>query len=280
MPFFGAHLSVSEGYSQLFSAADDIGCRAVQIFAKNQRQWESKPIDSSSTVSFKESKAKSNVKYMNVHASYLLNLVTPDDNVFNKSVSSLLDDMKRAEMLGIKDIVVHPGSHMGSGETLGIARIAQAINIIFKENEFCNLLLETTSGQGTSIGWKFEHIRDIISKIKDSGRAFVCYDTCHTFAAGYDIRTKESFEETFGSFDRTIGISKIKLFHINDSKNELGTRKDRHEFLGKGFIGMEAFKMLVNDLRFKDSPMILEVPGDYDDFKKEIRNLKSLIKKI
>ena len=279
MPMLGAHLSVSQGYDELFLAADKIGCEAVQIFAKNQRQWENKPIEASSASSFREKRAKSNVQYANVHASYLLNLVTPDDKVFNKSVASLLDDMNRAELLGISDTVVHPGSHMGSGDKIGIARIAGAIEIILNENSFCNLLLETTSGQGTSIGWRFEHIRDILSKLKDSKRVFVCYDTCHTFAAGYDIRTAEEYEKTFDLFDRIVGIDKIRLFHINDSKNELGTRKDRHEFLGKGFIGIDAFRMLVNDSRFKDHPMILEVPGDYDDFKKEIKTLNSFIKR-
>jgi len=279
MPIFGAHLSVSEGYSELFSAADEIGCKAVQIFAKNQRQWESKFIEFSSALLFKNSCKKSQVKYINIHSSYLLNLVTLDEIIFNKSVASLIDDLKRGEMLGITDVVVHPGSHMGAGDIVGISRISQAINLILRESEFGNILLETTSGQGTSIGWRFEHLRDIISNVKNKKRIYVCYDTCHTFAAGYDIRTDKSYKKTMNEFDKIIGLDKLKLFHLNDSKNDINTHKDRHEFLGKGFIGMNAFKIIVNDERFKEIPMILEVPGEYEDFKKEIKTLNSLLVK-
>ncbi|MGE3063142.1 MAG: deoxyribonuclease IV [bacterium] len=277
MPILGAHLSVSEGYSEMFFAADRIGCEAIQIFAKNQRQWESKPLEKSVCENFKKSLFESKVKYIGIHASYLLNLASLDETIFNKSISSLIDDLKRGERLGIDDIVLHPGSHLGIGESLGVRRIVEAINIIFKETESGNVLLETTSGQGTSVGWRFEHLRDIISAVKSNKRLFVCYDTCHTFAAGYDIRTKSSYEETMNAFDRIIGIKRLKLFHLNDSKNEFNTRKDRHEFIGKGFIGQDAFAYLMNDKRFKDIPMILEVPGNYEDFEKEIVVLKRLI---
>ncbi|HAV92617.1 TPA: deoxyribonuclease IV [candidate division WOR-3 bacterium] len=279
MPIFGAHLSISSGYDELFASADRIDCEAVQIFAKNQRQWESAPLAVSSTAVFKNSRKESNVKYMNVHSSYLLNLVTMNDEIYNKSISSLIDDMKRASILGIEDTVVHPGSHLGAGDTLGILRISEAINFIFSKEKQGNILLETTAGQGTSIGWKFDHLRDIISKVKQKDRIFVCYDTCHTFAAGYDIRTKSDYEKTMNEFDKIVGFSKLKLFHINDSKNEFNTRKDRHEFLGRGYIGIDAFGYLVNDSRFENTPMILEVPGEAEDFKKEIQNLKRLMKK-
>lgn len=279
MPFFGAHLSVAAGYEELFLAADEIGCEAVQIFAKNQRQWESKPIENGASESFRKARAASKVRYVNIHASYLLNLLSPDPELLNRSVASLMDDMKRGKELGIEDTVIHPGSHLGSGESEGIKRITHALNLIFERTDFGNVLLETTAGQGTSVGWKFEHLRDIISGIKRQERIFVCYDTCHTFSAGYDLRNKEEYDKTFASFDSTVGIEKLRLFHLNDSKNDIGSRKDRHEFIGRGYIGATAFSFLVNDKRFSELPMVLEVPGDYSDFVREIKLLRRMRKR-
>lgn len=274
MPLFGAHLSVSDGFESMFETADSINCRSVQIFAKNQRRWESKPMEKQSADSFKKSMKSSDVKYVIAHASYLLNLASGDSEIWNRSLANLLDDMNRCSMLGITDVVFHPGAHLGEGESKGIERVSKALNILFSENKECSILIETTAGQGTNIGFRFEHIRDILSKLKREDRAFVCYDTAHTFAAGYDIRTKSAYENTFMLFDSIIGLGKLKTFHINDSKAEFSSKKDRHEFIGKGFIGEEAFKMLAKDKRFKNHPMILEVPGGIDEFRTDIELLK------
>ncbi len=278
MPLFGAHLSISSGFKDMFETADRINCQAVQIFAKNQRRWSSKFIEKDQIEDFVESKKNSKVKYVNIHGSYLLNLASKDQNVFEKSIENIIDDMKRAEFLKIEDLVLHPGNHLGNGENYGIKRISQGLDIIFENSDYGNILLETTAGQGSSLGYRFEHLRDIISYSKYEKRLFVCYDTCHTFQAGYDIRNYEVYKKTFEDFDRIIGLKKLKLFHLNDSKSDFNQRKDRHEFIGKGFLGKESFKILINDKRFKDLPMILEVPGDVDEYENDLSLLRSLLK--
>ncbi|MEO0237035.1 MAG: deoxyribonuclease IV [candidate division WOR-3 bacterium] len=277
MPFLGAHLSVSEGFLKMFKTADMIKCSAVQIFAKNQRRWESKFFDLEEIDDFKKGFNSSNVKYVNIHASYLLNLASKDKEIFKKSIDNLIDDLKRAEKLKIDDVVFHPGNHLGEGEEYGIKRVAEGLNIVCEKTDFGNILLETTAGQGSSIGYRFEHLRDIIAKTKYEKRLFVCYDTCHTFEAGYDIREKDVFEKTFESFDRIIGLKKLKLFHLNDSKYDLNMKKDRHEFIGKGFLGLKSFEILLKDKRFKDHPMVLEVPGDVSDYEHDLKILYSLL---
>jgi len=263
----------------MIETAGSIGCRAVQLFAKNQRRWESKALESDAIVEFKKNAEKSEIEYYIVHASYLLNLASPDMLLRNRSIANLLDDVLRCEELGIEDVVMHPGSHLGEGEAVGIKRISEALNIILNKTKKCSILIETTAGQGTNIGYKFEHMRDIISQINIKERVMVCYDTAHTFAAGYDIRDALSFDKTFDEFDRVIGLSKLKTFHVNDSKVEYLSKKDRHEFIGKGFIGLQAFKLLVNDKRFKKHPMILEVPGDLKEYKRDIKLLSGLMEK-
>ncbi|MEO0289214.1 MAG: deoxyribonuclease IV [candidate division WOR-3 bacterium] len=277
MPFLGAHLSVSEGFLKMFETADMIKCSAVQIFAKNQRRWESKFFDLDEIDDFKKGFKSSNVKYVNIHASYLLNLASKDKEIFKKSIDNLVDDLKRAEKLKIDDVVFHPGNHLGEGEEYGIKRVAEGLDIICEKIAYGNILLETTAGQGSSIGYRFEHLRDIISKTKYEKRLFVCYDTCHTFEAGYDIRERDVFEKTFESFDRIIGLKKLKLFHLNDSKYDLAMRKDRHEFIGKGFLGLKSFEMLLKDKRFKNHPMVIEVPGDVADYEHDLKILYSLL---
>lgn len=270
MPLFGAHLSVSDGYKNMFETADSINCRSVQIFSKNQRRWESKPMESSDADFFKKSFESSKVRYVVSHASYLLNLASGDNIIWNKSLSNLLDDMERCSMLGIGHVVFHPGAHLGDGEEIAIKRVSKALNILLSQTEGVEILIETTAGQGTNIGYRFEHLRDIIAGVKDEKRVFVCYDTAHTFAAGYDIRNKNSYEKTFKEFDSVIGLNRLKAFHINDSKADFESRKDRHEFIGRGFLGEEPFRMLAKDKRFKEHPMILEVPGDVDEFRRDI----------
>lgn len=277
MPFLGAHLSVSEGFLKMFETADLIKCSAVQIFAKNQRRWKSKFFDLDEIENFQKGFISSKVKYINIHASYLLNLASKDKEIFKKSIDNLLDDLKRAEKLTINDVVFHPGNHLGEGEEYGVNRVAEGLNIIFEKMDYGNILLETTAGQGSSIGYRFEHLRDIISKTKYEKRLFVCYDTCHTFQSGYDIREKNTYEKTFESFERIIGLKKLKLFHLNDSKYDLNMKKDRHEFIGKGFLGLKSFEMLLNDKRFQNHPMVLEVPGDDSDYEHDLKILYSLL---
>ncbi|MDI6700245.1 MAG: deoxyribonuclease IV [bacterium] len=277
MPYLGAHLSISDGFLKMFETADSIKCSAVQIFAKNQRRWESKSLAKGEIDDFKKGFKSSNVKYVNIHASYLLNLATKDEEIFQKSINNLSDDLKRAEELKIEDVVFHPGNHLGEGEEFGIRRVAQALDIIFENVGYGNILLETTAGQGSSIGYRFEHLRDIIAKVKKQERVFVCYDTCHTFEAGYDIREKDSYEKTFEDFDRIIGLKKLKLFHLNDSKFDKGLKKDRHEFIGKGFLGLKSFELILKDRRFKKHPMVLEVPGNVKDYERDLKILYSML---
>lgn len=278
MGIFGAHLGVSEGYLKMFETASQIDCEAVQIFAKNQRRWESNPLNSDDIKIFKSAFKNHKMKYADIHGSYLLNFAASDEMILNKSVSNMIDDLNRGRSLGIDDIVMHPGAHMGIGEDAGIKRVCSAVNTVISNTDSGNVVIETTSGQGTVLGYRFEHLRDIISGIKNKKRVFVCYDTCHTFSAGYDIRSEESYEKTFEEFEKIVGIDKIRVFHVNDSMTELASRKDRHQFIGLGFIGVNGFKNLVNDKRFVKLPMILEVPGEAEEFGRGIKLLKSFIK--
>jgi deoxyribonuclease-4 len=201
------------------------------------------------------------------HDSYLINLASPDDALWDRSKRALLDELRRCDLLGLEQLVVHPGAHVGSGESEGIGRIAAALDWIQAEEGDLDvkIALETTAGQGTSIGHQFEHLRDIFTEVQEPERLFVCLDTCHIFAAGYDIRRQQDYSETIELFDAIIGLEKLKVIHLNDSKRDLGSRVDRHEHIGKGFIGEDGFRWFLNDPRFVEVPKILETPKGSDD---------------
>ena len=281
MPLLGAHVSISGGIYKAPQRGKDIGCDAIQIFSKNQMQWTAKPLTIQEAEKFKKELVVNDIKDTVIHTSYLINIGSPDKEKLEKSRNALIDEFERAMLLGIPYIVLHPGSHMGKGEELGLDIVAESINYIFDITKGNNtmLLLETTAGQGSNLGYKFEQIAYLIEKTKDKDRIGVCFDTCHIFAAGYDIRTKEAYEKTIREFDKIIGIPNLKAIHLNDSKNDIGTRKDRHEHIGKGYIGLSAFEFIVNDERFANIPMILETPGGEKYYRENLEILRSLIKR-
>ena len=228
------------------------GCEAIQIFTKSSRQWASKPLSEDDIRTFKDTQKASGVHTVLAHDSYLLNLGAPDRELRQKSIDAFVDEMERCEALDIPCLIAHPGAHTGAGEQAGLRTIARSLDAIhgrcagFK----VRITLEITAGQGSNLGYRFEHIGNIMDSVKQSDRLRVCFDTQHAFAAGYDIRTREGYERTFTEFDEAIGVKLLAAFHLNDSKKELDCRVDRHEIIGKGHIDLEPFRMLMNDKRF------------------------------
>ncbi len=268
----GFHVSISGGLHKSFDNAALLGIDTFQIFLKNSTRWIVPALTADEVNMFSERwKVSGNVS-VHAHTGYLINLAGAGENL-DKSVNLLRDEMNRADMLGIKTLVLHPGSHIGDGIETGIERIAANLNLIFEEkNWMVTLLLEITAGQGKSVGHRFEHIRDIMAMVTHSERLGVCFDTCHAFAAGYDISTIEAYSSTFEEFDRIIGLKHLKLFHVNDSKKGCGSKVDRHEHIGLGQIGFEAFRLLFTDTRFIEIDKILETP--VDDLRDDPANLK------
>jgi deoxyribonuclease IV len=272
----GAHMSIAGGMYQAFERGRNLRCRTIQVFLKSSNQWKAKILNEEDRILFQQAQNKTAIEPVLGHDSYLINLASPDPGLHQKSLDAFIEEMKRGNFLGIPYLVMHPGAHMGSGTEAGIANVAKALRqaIDAVEPPIC-ILLENTAGQGSSLGWRFEQLAAILEQIGDAERAGVCLDTCHAFAAGYDIRTEEGYEKTLQEFDRLIGIKKIRAFHMNDSKKELGSRVDRHFHIGKGFIGLDAFRFLVNDQRFTAIPKILETPKGPDS-RLDRRNLKTL----
>lgn len=273
----GAHTSISGGVSTAIDRANELNFTAIQIFSKNNNRWKAKPFDEKEINSFKEKRAKSKIQFIVVHDSYLINLCAKDKALLKKSRTAFIDELKRCEQLEIKYLNFHPGAHTGQGEEDGLKIIAESINIAHDETKNYNVksMLETTAGQGTNLGYTFEQLRKIIDLVEDKNRMRVCIDTAHIFAAGYDIKTKKGYLKTMKEFDDIIGLDLLKCFHMNDSKKELGSKVDRHEHIGKGFIGKEGFANIVNDKRITKIPKILETPKG-KDMKEDIENLKVL----
>lgn len=276
MPF-GAHMSVSGGLAKAFGRGAQVGCEAMQIFTKSERQWAAKPLLPEDIAAFKAEQQRSGIGPVVVHDSYLINLAAPADELWEKSIAAFAHELERCEALGIPYIVTHPGAHTGSGEEAGLAREAVALNRLFEQGVGGDtmVLLETTAGQGSCLGHRFEHLARLFELVPHHHRLGVCVDTCHIFAAGYDIRTAEAYEATFAELDRIVGIDKVRCFHLNDSQKDLGSRVDRHSGIGQGCIGLEAFRLLVNDPRFRGLPMILETPKG-DDMAEDVENLTLL----
>jgi len=274
-------MSISGGLHLAFERGEEATCDIIQIFSKNATQWKSKPLTDDDIDKFKEAWKKSNIKTVLVHDSYLINLASPDEKLFQKSMDAFEDEMRRTEALDIPFLIMHPGAHVGKGDKFGIEQAAKAFNLLIEKTPGfkMKILIETTAGQGTNIGYRFEHIRDIIGLIKDKDRIGTCIDTCHIFTAGYEIRDKENYEKTIDEFDRHVGLDQLFAFHLNDSKKDLGSRVDRHEHIGKGFLGLEPFSFLLNDDRFKSHPMSLETPKGDDMDVANLKVLRSLINK-
>ncbi len=275
----GSHVSIAGGVYKAPQRGEQIGCTAIQVFTKNQMQWKFPELTANQICLFKEELQKTSIGCVLAHDSYLINLCSPEQEVLKKSKYLFSMELRRAEKLEIPYLVFHPGAHKYSGEKVGIRKITDSLNeILDKEiNNRVKLLLENTAGQGSSLGYSFEQLAQIIEKIDQQSRIGVCFDTAHAFAAGYDFRSLKTYDKTFDEFHRIIGLDKLKAFHLNDSKKELGSRIDRHENIGEGFIGVEAFRLLMNDPRFYNIPKILETPGKISNFKRNLDLLNSLI---
>jgi deoxyribonuclease-4 len=272
----GAHMSIAGGLYKAFERGKLAHCRTIQIFLKSSNQWKAKPLNEQDRAHFQAAQEDSGIHPVLAHDSYLINLASPDADLFEKSLEALVEEMKRANFLGVPCLVLHPGAHRGDGVKDGIARVAKALNRAMDLAEPpVSILLENTAGQGSSLGCRFEELAAILEQVRDSDRMGLCLDTCHAFAAGYDIRTQEGYEKTIGELDRLIGIKKLRAFHVNDSKKDIGSHVDRHFHIGKGFIGLEAFRFLINDKRFAAIPKILETPKG-DGFQLDRRNLATL----
>jgi len=281
MKYIGAHVSASGGVENAPINANMIKAKAFAFFTKNQRQWFSNPLSMANIKLFRENCEKFGYKPFQIlpHDSYLINLGHPEQEPLEKSRASFLDEMQRCEQLGLDRLNFHPGSHLKAiNEEECLSRIAESINIALNKTQGVTAVIENTAGQGTNMGHKFEQLKFIINKVEDKSRVGVCIDTCHAYTSGYDIKTPDGFRETFTLFDKIIGFNFLKGMHINDSKKELGSRVDRHDNIGKGILGEDFFRLLMNDARFDNMPLILETP-DESLWEDEIKYLYSLVKK-
>lgn len=279
MPLFGSHLSIAGGYYKAAEAAAELGLQTVQIFTKNNNQWQAKPLGEDEIHKFDAAMERGRLTRACAHNSYLINVASPKDELWQKSVDALIVEVQRAEALHLDGVVMHPGSYVDSSEAEGIARIIKALNVVHAQTKGVRvqLWLETTAGQGTCLGHRFEHLAAIIAGVQDADRLGVCVDTCHIFAAGYPLQSPEEYAQTFDEFDQLVGIDRIRGFHLNDSKKPLGSRVDRHEHIGEGFLGLEPFRHLVNDPRFAGHPMYLETEkGERDGESLDAMNLRTL----
>jgi deoxyribonuclease-4 len=277
----GAHMSVAGGHERAIDRALACEMTACQIFTKNANQWKAKPIEPDAAQRFRDRWAGSGMKGLVAHDSYLINIASSDDALWEKSRLAFREELDRCDILGVPFLVTHPGAHLGAGVEAGIARVVAAIDQIHDERPDGQavILIETTAGQGTTLGRTFEEIAAIVGGVADRTRIGVCFDTCHVFAAGYELRDETSYAATFAAFDAIVGLSRLKAIHLNDSKKGLGSHVDRHTHIGEGELGIEPFRFLLNDARLAGLPGILETPkGDDDaDDKRNIATLRGLI---
>jgi deoxyribonuclease-4 len=273
----GAHTSMAGGVSKAVERAEQLGFTAFQMFTKNNNRWHAKPLEEKEIIRFKKLLSESNIGFVVSHDSYLINLCAKDENNLIKSRNAFVDELLRCEQLGIKYLNFHPGAHGGQGEDYGLKMIAESINLAHEKTKGINVssMLEMTAGQGTNLGYTFEQMAKIIELVDDKNRMSVCIDTAHIFAAGYDIRSESAYEKTITDFDDIIGLDRLHCFHMNDSKKELGSRVDRHEHIGKGFIGLEGFSNIMNDERIVHVPKILETPKGKEQTE-DVENLNIL----
>ena len=275
----GAHVSISGGVDKAPLNGKNIGCECVQIFTANQRQWMPRTLLDEEVDNFKSLIKKFNLGPTLSHDSYLINMASPEEENIEKSKKAFFLEMERCKKLELQLLNLHPGSHMGKGEEKGLETFVKNLNEVtvqFGIFDF-TICIETTAGQGTNLGHSFEQIKFILDNFAYKEKIGVCFDTCHSFCAGYDLRDSAAYSKTFDLFEKVIGINKIKAFHLNDSKNPLNSRKDRHENIGKGFLGENFFKILVNDKNFKSIPMYLETPGGDEAYREDLKTLRALI---
>ena len=293
MPRLGAHLSIAGGLPRAVDRAVASRCEALQIFTKSAGQWRARELPMDEIVSFRRRVAESGIHPVVAHNSYLINIGTAVPALRAQSLASLAEELDRAEALGLDGLVMHPGSYTGGTEEDGLRLIAEGLRTVLhgRRPDGPMILLEHTAGQGTNLGHRFEHLASIIERLDGSPRIGVCLDTCHLLTAGYDLCSEKGYRQTFRDFDRLVGLDRLKVFHLNDSKKPCGSRVDRHEHIGKGCLGLEPFRRLLNDRRFARLPMLLETPkletpesrrrSDVDPWDaRNLRTLRGLMRKV
>jgi len=277
---FGAHMSIAGGCDRAVRAAESFGFATVQLFTKNNNQWKAAPLTEAHVAAFHSALEETGIVSPIAHNSYLINLASPDDLLWNKSIDAMVVELERCESLGIEDLVIHPGAHTGIGEEKGLERVADAIDVLHARTEgfTVKIDLESTAGQGSCLGHRLEHLGTIIDRVRDPDRLGVCLDSCHLFAAGYPLATPTEYDTTMEELDRAVGVARVRVWHLNDSRRERGSRVDRHAGIGLGHLGLEPFRNIVNDPRFRDIPMILETPKGTDENGEDLdaRNLRVL----
>ncbi len=275
----GAHMPASGGLAKAVRQAKEIGFNAVQVFTSSPQQWRSKAVTDEMAVDFKAAVKETKITSLVSHDSYLINLCSADAGKLDQSIEAMKGEIGRCAKYGIPYVVSHMGAHMGQGEEVGLASVAKSLKQVLDETpETVTVCMETTAGQGSALMAKFEQLAKILELLNWHERIGICLDTCHIFVAGYDIRTRETYEATWKEFDKVIGIPRLKVIHCNDSKKGLGSRVDRHAPIGEGELGLEPFRLLVNDARFKTVPIILETPIDNEGHERDLATLKSLQK--
>jgi len=283
MAILGAHMSIGGGFYKAVERAHSCGCDCVQLFTKNNNQWTARDITPDDSRRFRATLAALGISHPIAHNAYLINLASPDEQLWRKSIAAMVAELHRAETLGIAYVVAHPGAYTSSSEARGLRRVIRALNAIHAKTRGLDArcLLENTAGQGTSLGWRFEHFAAILDGVKNPDHLGVCFDTCHGFAAGYPLAGEEQYRTTIKALNAVVGLEKIKAFHLNDSRRELGSRVDRHAHIGRGKMGLEPFRRLLNDRRFRRIPMYIETPkgheGGVDLDSVNLKTLRGLI---
>ncbi len=255
-------MSVAGGIHRAIARGEALGCTAIQIFTKNASQWRSPPLTEEIVREFKQERRRTGIPVIIAHDAYLINLASPDTSLRNRSRAAFIDEMERAERLGIPYLVMHPGAHKDAGEDAGLRNIVDSFDAVLKQTSgLCvQVLVENTAGQGTALGYSFEHLRRILEDTVHPERLGICFDTCHAFAAGHDLRERSSYDRTMADLEGTVGLGRVKVLHLNDCRKGLGLRVDRHEHVGRGKLGLECFRLIMNDQRFCTVPKILETP--------------------
>ncbi len=275
---FGCHVSIAGGVEKVPLRAQALGAECFQIFTQNQRQWKSVTYSAQQAAAFTEARRQGGYSHVPLvsHASYLINLCAQEEEKLQRSRRALTEELARCDSLGIEYLVIHPGSHGGLGEDWGVAAVADTLNGVLQQEYRVKILLETTAGQGANLGYRLEHLRDIINRTRPADRLAVCVDTCHVFAAGYDIATEQGWQSFMRSAAEVIGQEKLLAWHLNDSVHAAGSRKDRHAAIGEGYIGLQGFKRIISDERLQKTPGILEIPGGDEKFSQNLVLLKQM----
>lgn len=277
-PLVGAHMSIAGGVWKAFARGVGEGCAAMQIFTKNASQWEAPPLSRTDVLRFREEGKRAGIFPVFAHDAYLINLASPSAALRARSRRAFLEEMRRAELLGLSGLVMHPGAHTGSGVDAGLRRVAESLNWVHERTQGFSAVIcvENTAGQGTVLAGEFGHLEGIFSGVKEQERLGICFDTCHAFAAGYDLRGAEGYGSALSKMEAAVGKGRIRIIHANDAKGELGSRLDRHEHLGRGHLGLGCFRRIMNDPRFRDVPKILETPKEEDGLDMDLVNLEVL----